>query len=129
MSFPALLAAVAARGPRCSRCSRWTMDPEQTGYGRPMCDPCATELEGDPALAGDGPIGPVARRRRRPEFPRVLNRPVCQDCATWRCLSCGWVRRPAWRRQPQRCVACGRSHGTFHPVRHRHSHHPKKRTS
>jgi hypothetical protein len=119
VSFPAVLAAVAARGPRCSRCTGWTMDPEQTGYGRPMCDACATELEQNPKLADGQPIGPVAARRKRPAFPRALSGPVCPACAVWRCLGCGWARRPAWRGQEQSCADCGGVHGTFHPVRHK----------
>lgn len=93
------------------------MDPDQTGYGRPMCDACSTALEEDPSLARGGPIGPVARRRKR--YRRELKGTVCPSCALWRCLYCGWTRRPAWRGQAQSCAGCGRSHGTLHPVRHR----------
>lgn len=82
-----------------------------------MCDDCATELERNPRLAAGGPTGPVARRRK--PFRRTLPGFVCPACALWRCLHCGWTRRPAWKGEPQSCGQCGRSHGTFHPVRHR----------
>lgn len=95
------------------------MDPDQTSYGRPMCDGCATELEADPSLAAGQPVGPVARRRKH--YRRTLSGPVCPACALWRCLKCGWARRPAWRGQTQSCADCGSAHGTFHPVRHKSS--------
>jgi hypothetical protein len=126
MSFPAVLAAVAARGPRCARCAAWTMDPDQTGYAEPMCDACATELEDDPARDRSVPVGPKARRPRPPSPApdsrrRYRARPgtkPCGRCTRWRCLKCGWVRNRAWKDEEQVCSACGSLFGTRSPAHH-----------
>jgi len=50
VNFPATLAAVRARGPRCERCASWTFRPEYLDLPRfvarlcPACLPLRTEL-------------------------------------------------------------------------------------
>lgn len=118
-NFPAVLAAVAARGPRCLRCRAWTMDPDQVSYSHPMCDRCATTLEELRIRfrSAAGFTGP-ANVRRTPR-PARRHGAACALCTVWRCKHCGWKRNPAWRDELQVCADCGRTDGERVPVRHR----------
>lgn len=127
MSFPAVLAAVAARGPRCIRCAHWTMDPDQTSYTHPMCDTCATTLE-ELRSRFLGVSGPADQRGHRlPDAAQAV--PTCRQCAVWECRACNWRRKNARRGVLQVCTHCGRTDGRYFDVRHwkaPHTHQERK---
>jgi hypothetical protein len=53
-------------------------------------------------------------------YAKFPEKPICEECGTWKCSSCGWKRTNANRKYPpgQYCHKCQSRKGEMLPVRH-----------